>query len=213
MMSTMRKFTSTATAGMTAIVFAAVFAGAANAKCGISLTPRFRSAGPALLSLPAQPEAQPIRAADEGDQTANPAITGLWYVQFIAGGQVVDDGFDVWHSDGTEVLNDSPAPSSGNVCLGVWVKTGQFTYTLKHPSWIFDAAGVNVIGIVVIREQITLSHDGNSYSGTSTLDVYDTKGNLLDHETAALTAQRITALDAPGHTSGIPGLPASILNR
>jgi hypothetical protein len=213
----MRKFKSTATAGTMAIVFAAVFAGAANARCGISPTPRFRAASSALLSLPVRPETQPgrqpLRAADDGGQAADPAIAGLWYVQFIAGGQVVDDGFDVWHSDGTEVLNDSPAPSSGNVCLGVWAKTGQFTYTLKHPSWIFDAAGVNVIGIVVIREQITLSHDGNSYAGTSTLDVFDTAGNLLDHETAELTGKRITALDAPGHTTGIPGLPPEILNR
>jgi hypothetical protein len=195
---------------MMAIVFAAVFAGAANAKCGISLTPRFGAASAALLSLSVAPA---LHTADANEGAPEPAIAGFWYVQFIAGGHVVDDGFDVWHSDGTEVLNDSPAPSSGNVCLGVWVKTGQFTYTLKHPSWIFDGAGVNLIGIAMIREQVTLSRDGNSYSGTATFDAYDTKGNLLSHDTALLTGQRITALDAPGHTTGIPGLPPSILNR
>jgi hypothetical protein len=209
----MKKFQAAAAAGMTAIVFAAVFAGAANAKCGISQAPRFRAANTALLSLPATPGTQRPREADASDQETQPSITGLWYVQFIADGQVVDDGFDMWHSDGTEVLNDSPAPSSGAVCLGVWEKTGPLTYTLKHPSWIFDAAGVNLIGIVVIREQITLSHDGNSYSGTSTIDAYDTAGNLLSHGTALVSAKRITAVDEPGHTTGIPGLPTSILNR
>ena len=43
MTKTMRKFQSAATAGMTAIVFAAVFAGAANAKCSDAQPPVDRS--------------------------------------------------------------------------------------------------------------------------------------------------------------------------
>ena len=50
-------------------------------------------------------------------------IVGLWKVTFTSGGQVTDVGFDAWHSDGTETLNDV-SPISHNVCLGVWKQTG-----------------------------------------------------------------------------------------
>jgi hypothetical protein len=51
----------------------------------------------------------------------------------------VDVGFEQWHSDGTEMLNDTPPPASGNVCLGTWEKIGPQTYTLVHPA--FNAEG------------------------------------------------------------------------
>ena len=70
-----------------------------------------------------------------------------------------------------------------------------------------------LIGIVMIREQITLHADGNSYSGSSTFDAYDLLGNRLQHGTALLIGKRITAVDDPGTTTGIPGLPTSIVNR
>src|SRR5690349_9731514 len=52
-----------------------------------------------------------------------PLITGLWQVTLVAAdGTVVDVGFDAWHADGTETLNDA-SPVSHNVCLGVWQQT------------------------------------------------------------------------------------------
>lgn len=170
------------------------FAGAAQAQCLLSATPRHAYARPAIASGVAAVTEAPV-----GQNTVEPresldasaSIVGLWKVKFSVGDQVVDQGFDVWHSDGTEVLNDTPPPSTGNVCLGVWIKAGRLTYKLKHPSWSFDAAG-NLIGTVVIREEVTVSADGNSYKGTFTIDVYDLAGNLLDHGNGTLAAQRIT---------------------
>ncbi len=52
-----------------------------------------------------------------------------------------DEGFDLWNADGTEILNDSTSSLAGNVCLGVWARTGEISYTLKHPSWVYDEAG------------------------------------------------------------------------
>jgi hypothetical protein len=72
----------------------------------------------------------PEAASSPGDfERAN--IVGLWKITFTSGGQVVDQGFDAWHSDGLEVLNDTPPPATGNVCLGVFAQTGHCTFKLK----------------------------------------------------------------------------------
>ena len=64
-----------------------------------------------------------------------PSITGMWFVNFFSSGAVWDHGFDIWHSDGTEILNDNGyPPAAGNVCLGVWRQTSHNTYKLKHPA-------------------------------------------------------------------------------
>lgn len=205
----MRTFKSAVTAGMTAIVFLAAFANAAHAKCGFSTASGLGTAPQALRSMMVK-SAQPLRAKPVPVDPPDPApsILGLWNVQFLADGQVVDAGFDMWNMDGTETLNDTSTPSSGNVCLGVWTKTGPMTYQLKHPSWIFDDAGVNLIGVVMIREEITLDPSGKSYTGDATFDAYDLSGNLLQHNVGKIQGQRITADDDPFQTSGIPGLPA-----
>jgi hypothetical protein len=193
------------------LALAALFAGAASANCKVARPGYLQASHPGRMSLSIKPQPSAARPKDPG---AEPSITGYWYVRFFSGDQLVDDGFDIWTSDGTEVLNDTSTPSSGAVCLGVWVKTDTLTYSLKHPTWIFDDAGVNLIGVVIIREQIKLDPGGNSFTGTLTVDAYDLAGNVLDHETGELTGTRIAALDdTAAYPSPIPGLPASILNR
>jgi hypothetical protein len=120
------------------------------------------------------------------------SIVGLWNTTFSSGGEVVDMAFDVWHSDGTEILNDYTNPIEGNVCLGVWEQTGPRTYKLKHPSWSFDQNG-NLQGTVWISESVALSPDGNSYSGFYKYDIYDTSNNFLEELTGQIKATRIKA--------------------
>jgi hypothetical protein len=136
-------------------------------------------------------EASGAEATPRADDGQGASIVGLWKSTFTSGGQVVDQGFDQWSSDGTEILNDDPAPATGNVCLGVYVKSGPSTYKLKHPSWTFDAAG-NLTGAAIIREQVTVAPGGNSYKGPFTIDIYDLSGNHLAHFSGTITAQRIT---------------------
>ena len=104
----------------------------------------------------------------------------------------MDQGFDQWNVGGTEILNDTPPPATGNVCLGVWAQIGQLSYKLNHPSWTFDNAG-NLNGTVIIREQVVIDPRGNSFAGAFTYYVYDLKGNLLDRVNGTITGQRITA--------------------
>jgi hypothetical protein len=49
-----------------------------------------------------------------------------------------------------------------------------------------------MIGPAEIRENVALDKSGNSYSGTFTLDQYDTAGNLLVHIQGNVSATRIT---------------------
>ena len=151
----------------------------------------------ASLSMSAQSgsTAQPRTA--EPNAAAEPSIAGLWNTSFLAGGQLVDEGFDMWTSDGLEVLNDFPPPSSGNVCVGVWSRTAPFTYQLNHPSWVFDPSGQNLAGTAFIREKVTLDACGNTFSGKATLDFYDLTGKLTMHLDADVQSVRITSDEDP----------------
>ncbi|MGD0629749.1 MAG: hypothetical protein ABR987_10360 [Terracidiphilus sp.] len=158
----------------------------ASANClGKALTQPHSASRMPALSAPAEPS-NPTGV--EADMAAT--IVGLWNLNFYYQGQVVDVAFDAWHSDGTEVLNDYTDPIEGNVCLGVWERTGANTYTLKHPSWYFDGNGV-LLGTVVIHEIVTISADGNKFSGRYADDIYDVTGNLLEELTGTLAATRI----------------------
>jgi hypothetical protein len=108
---------------------------------------------------------------------------------------VFDEGYDQWHSDGTEILNDTappqPANGAGTICLGVYKKTGPRTYTIKHPFWSFDATGT-LVGTGVILEVVTLDRSGNSYTGSFEFITYDLQGNVTSDTTGELKAERIT---------------------
>jgi len=168
-----------------------------NAKaCG-----ELRGAGQAIV-LPATSQFQtsglirpssPSRTA-KGDGKVS--IVGLWTATFTSGGQVFDQGFDQWHSDGTEILNDiappQPANGAGTVCLGVYKQTGPRTYKLRHPFWSFDSTAT-LVGSGVILENVTVDPSGVTYSGSFTFFLYDLSGNLIFEADGTIQAQRMTA--------------------
>ena len=169
------------------------FASRANAQCGVSLKhnqPVFANAANAANALPAM-TAKPRVGDDE--VADSPTIVGLWDVKFIADNQVVDEGFDQYHSDGTEILNDTSPPATGNVCLGVYENSGPRTLKLKHPAWLFDPTNTFVIGRVTILELITLDRGGRSFTGTFTFQFSDPSGNPLAPDLSGrLRGDRIT---------------------
>lgn len=189
-------------AAVTAALLTAA-AASANADCGIhksSNAAAYQSAVKSFARIKA--ESQAAQTRQPRDSSATPSIVGLWHTIFLvdpnggyytAGPNVFDEGFDQWHSDGTETLNDISAPPTGNVCLGVWAQTGPLTYQLKHPTWIFDPSNTTLIGIGTISEQVTLDPAGNTYTGTSAFDFIDLMGNHQGPETATIMAERIVA--------------------
>ena len=140
---------------------------------------------------------------DEGSAS----IVGMWHVTFTAqtmGGSpipntVIDNALVVWHSDKTEIMNSVRPPQDGDFCMGVWEKTERFKYKLNHFAWFANAFPTTPpteigppVGPTRITEAVTLSPDGNRYSGTFTLDAYDTSGNIITAFTGVISATRIT---------------------
>jgi hypothetical protein len=130
-------------------------------------------------------------------------IVGMWKIQFVAAnnatipdGTVVDQGYAVWHSDGTEIMNSGRAPMTGSFCLGVWKETGRSTYKLNHFTLSWDPTGTSLIGPGQIQEQVTLNQQRDRYTGTFTLTQFDPQGNTLALVTGDVTGTRIT-VDTP----------------
>ncbi len=111
-------------------------------------------------------------------------IVGFWRVTLtskgntglgIPDGAQLDHGFAQWHSDGTEIMNSNRQPNTGSFCLGVWKKVGPGTYQLNHFAMGFDDTIHQ--SYTNIREDVSLSHDGDSFAGTFVITNFDLQGN------------------------------------
>ncbi|MBV9771806.1 MAG: hypothetical protein JOZ32_19705 [Bryobacterales bacterium] len=188
---------------LSAGVFVTLFIGKASAGCGdLNLQAPFQFPQQSAATRGTAPSAQAENASPRKLPSAS--IVGLWKVQLLSlgntghnpsipDGALIDFGYTQWHSDGTEILNSGGhAPATGNFCLGVWGKTGFLTYELNHFPISYDATSGALTNYLNLREQDTLSPSGDSYSGTFTLDVYDTMGNHVDHLAGTVVATRLT---------------------
>jgi len=189
-----------------AAIFSAFLVPQASAGCGDESNLRgpfvFPQASAQLRSLAVSADAveRPLMRGD----SSNPSIVGLWSIQLLSRGNanhtptipdgaLIDWGFNQWHSDGTELLNSGGhAANTGNFCMGVWGQTGFLTFELNHYALSYDATSGELVNIVNLREQDTLSPSGDSYSGTFTLDVYGTRGSQVDHVVGTVVATRVT---------------------
>jgi hypothetical protein len=153
-------------------------------------------------------EPAPVRRASfvltAGHEGADDRIVGFWKVKFVSEGNtgigipdgaVIDNGFVQWHGDGTEIMNSSRPPATGNFCLGVWEKSGSSSYELNHFALSFNPDG-SFMGPAQIREQITLNRKADQYEGTFTIDQFDAEGHPLAHVTGRVTGKRVT-VDTP----------------
>lgn len=141
--------------------------------------------------------------ASDHDDYDREGIVGFWRITFISEGNSgnpepfnppddapIDHGFAQWHSDGTEIMNSSRVPSTGNFCLGVWKKVGQAHYKLNHFALSFDDTKTQ--GYDHIREDIVLSHNGNSFSGSFLIAKYDINGNPIAVIKGKIVGKRVT---------------------
>jgi len=180
---------------------AAAFTPNASAGCG-DVTSTAGAVNAQLLSMSAssralmfglaadKPQLDRASVADEL-QPAGASIVGMWQFTFVSNGIVIDAGFSQWHSDGTEITNSSRPPATGNFCLGVWKRTGPSTYKLNHKGLSFDSNG-QFIGPATIGLEVKIDHNGDTYSGTFTIDQFDNANHLLAHIAGDVTAQRVT---------------------
>jgi len=122
------------------------------------------------------------------------SIVGLWAFKMTAGGQLVDFGYQEWHSDGTEILNSgSRAPASGDFCMGAWSQTAPSRFHLNHYPLVVDNNGV-LQARVVLKMDVTVDPSGMSFSGTFTQDVYNAAGTAKIAPTLSgpVTATRVS---------------------
>ena len=147
------------------------------------------------------PTALLTQAAD----TVDP-IVGMWHVMFTAEGNSggppdgtpIDNALVVWHADGTEIMNSGRPPQDGDFCMGVWKNAGPNRYNLNHFAWGGNDTtnapnGIgNPTGPTRIVEKVTLSADGNSFSGTFSLRATDPAGKTTAFIIGTITATRIT---------------------
>lgn len=153
---------------------------------------------PMMMSQPAANGARLLRAAyraddnDEGE--VQHGIVGMWHVHLVSGsvsgatgvplppvGVEIDAGFQQWHSDKTEMLNSGRPAANSNFCMGVWQQVGPRTYRLNHiaisytqgPAPNAESGPSNsLVGPTSITEEVTVSPDGNSFTGTYTITDY-----------------------------------------
>lgn len=146
---------------------------------------------------------------------ANSGIVGLWKITMISDGvppnpvpegATVDFGTVQWHADGTEIMiSGGRPPSTGDVCMGVWEKTGPHTYKLKHLAlaWVSSdtppsmggpgPSPAQFLGPARIQEVVTLDKSRASYQGTFTLDQYNADESMrLVHVSGTITGTRVT---------------------
>jgi hypothetical protein len=158
-------------------------------------------------------QARMIRVSDD-QGSAGGGIVGTWRFKFISDGTAypapipigatVDFGTQQWHGDGTEIIvSGGRTPSTGDVCMGVWQKTGVRTYKLKHfamsyvssdtPPPLGPVAPAAYVGPAIIRETVVLSPSGNSFEGHFTIDQYAMdEVTLLEHIAGTVTGTRLT---------------------
>lgn len=160
-----------------------------------------------------------VRAAYGGQFGLEPSIVGMWHVHLVATstsgipnppppGTEVDAGYQQWHSDGTEMLNSGRPPANSSFCMGTWQQVGPRTFKLNHfaISWTQGPApdsssgpSNSRTGPTSIVEEVTVSPDGNSFSGRFTITDYaetdSPSGNtisFLDSITGNVTGTRVT---------------------
>jgi hypothetical protein len=113
----------------------------------------------------------------EGEETNGPAaIVGLWHLIYTANSASPSgafpptpfqflESFKTWHADGTEFENAFLPPAGGNICFGVWKKSGHDGVKLHHIGLMFDSMG-NVSNIFTVDEKDEVAPNGKTYSGT-----------------------------------------------
>ena len=119
-------------------------------------------------------------------------VVGMWSVTLTANGGTFDWGYQVWHNDGTEIMNSgSRAPATENFCMGVWAQTGPFSYKLNHFALSYDLGGA-LNARVNIKENVVVDAKGNAFSGPFTADIYSPSGAPVGHVAGQIVGQRVT---------------------
>lgn len=179
------------TVGLLCVVWCTAVTSEAVAACATPPTKQaFAVPKLALSNLNAVP------ALDDA-QGGGASIVGMWNVEFLFGDgpDRYDQGFQLFHADGTEMmLSNGLPPALGNVCLGVWKKVAPRTVKLRHMAWNWTTEGA-FAGTFELLVTLRLDRHGDSVAGTWVAESFDPDGNVIPglHAEGVVRASRITA--------------------
>jgi hypothetical protein len=122
------------------------------------------------------------------------SIVGLWHAVLTSPDGFGYQSFVTWHADGTEFETADAPPLIGAVCVGVWKQEGRAVFD-NHFGWTWDLSGLVPTGSFNLLETLTLSSNGNAYTGSFDFITYDINGNLSGEHKGTVTAARITLSD------------------
>jgi hypothetical protein len=168
------------------MVLAAGLSASAFASCGDSLNEMAAAGG-----VHSQSRSVPQAHVSKDDTSSNSTVVGLWHVRFVVGDTTIQEAYQIWNQGGTEVHNPNVDPRTGSVCLGVWVKAGNYAYTLAHRVWSYDSAG-NFLGTINLSESVSLHDKGKTHTGAFTLDFFDPDGDFMFEVPGDVVAERIS---------------------
>jgi len=151
-------------------------------------------AGPTNSSLLARPgHAMLLQVGDSRE----PSIVGFWHFKQMSGMNLFDAGYDQWHSDGTEIYNSGGrAPDTQSFCMGVWQQIGPRHYFLNHRAIGWVSGATTPAYVATVLEDVTLSPNGNTFSGSYIVTAYDLTGHFLQViSKGRVTGTRISITD------------------
>ena len=129
------------------------------------------------------------------------SIVGMWHFTYVSlgngdmgipDGTVLDDGYQTWHGDGTEITNSGRPPMTQSFCTGVWDRSGG-DYRLNHFALSWDPTGTQFVGPTNIREMVSVDTSGNAIEGEFTIDQYSPDGStVVAHLGGTMSGQRVT---------------------
>jgi len=187
----MRAFLHTIVAAVLFTIFAA---SGAEGAC-VSPSSRTATAAGSLAGMRLPQLLGAASGAATASAGSDASIVGLWFTTFYAGDgpDVWDQGYEQWHSDGTELAIDNAVPPSlGNVCVGVWKQDGR-TIRLRHVTFNWNPDGSKA-GTFLLLMTATVDRGGKTFSGRYVSDSYDLDGNVIPelHAEGAVRSERIT---------------------
>jgi hypothetical protein len=86
------------------------------------------------------------------------------------------DAMALFEADGTLHDTNSQNPATRSASFGYWERTGPLQYRFAFRFFRFDGGG-QLIGSQVVRHDVEMSPDGQSYVSSGTAEFYDTSGN------------------------------------
>ena len=124
-------------------------------------------------------------------------IAGSWFeTTTIPGGPPPFAGLVTFDRTGTMVssyqgnVNSGPNPTAWTASHGQWVHEGKRTYSTTSLQLVSDFSD-NLRFVNKLRQRITLSRSGNTYTSVVRAEFYDPAGTLLFAVDATTEGQRI----------------------